>query len=318
MNILITGGAGFIGSNLAEYLLEYNLVHSVTVIDNLSTGKIENLVKCLSYPNFKFIEGDIRDYALLVDSFKNMDIVSHQAALGSVPRSVEDPITTHSVNTNGSLNVLKACVECGVKRVILAGSSSVYGTNNQIPKVEDNIGAPLSPYAVTKYTMELYAHAFMYNYGLEYIVLRYFNVFGPRQGFDNPYAAVIPTFCKAIIQKNPIQIFGDGNQYRDFTFVSNVIDANVKAMFCANPQAINQIYNIACGEKITINQLAKCLLEYAKTNNEIIYLPERRGDIKNSMASIDKAQQLLGYNPIVKVYEGLRITLDYYKNTVRR
>ncbi|MFQ3574906.1 MAG: NAD-dependent epimerase/dehydratase family protein [Cytophagales bacterium] len=313
MNLLITGGAGFIGSNLAEYLLENRLVNRLVAFDNLSNGSLKNLKRCLEFSNFEFINGDIRDFELLKKTFKGVDIVSHQAALGSVPRSISDPITTNEVNIEGTLNVLKACVDQKVKRVILAGSSSTYGSSTELPKVEEKIGQPLSPYAVTKYTLELYADVFKRVYDLDFIVLRYFNVFGPKQDPENPYAAVVPLFCKAVLKGDSIKIFGDGEQFRDFTFISNVVEANESAIFTENKDALNQVYNVACGEKISINQLADFLIDYSGIKVEIEHLPERVGDIKNSLASIEKAKKLLDYEPKVKVLEGVSKTFDYYR-----
>lgn len=310
-SFLITGGAGFIGSNIVEYLLKYN-THKVRVLDNLSTGKLKNIEVFLENPSFEFIKGDIRDLATCQEACKGIDYVSHQAALGSVPRSINDPITTNEVNISGFLNLLVAARDNEVKRLVYAASSSTYGDSKELPKVEDKIGRPLSPYAVTKYVNELYADVFAKTYGIKTIGLRYFNVFGPRQDPNGAYAAVIPLFIKAIIDKKAAVINGDGATSRDFTFVENAVQANIKALLTDNEGAVNQVYNIACGERTTLVELWRNLLEIANENIEPIFKEERKGDVKHSLADIQKATMLLNYNPSVKIRDGLKKTFSTY------
>lgn len=310
-SFLITGGAGFIGSNIVEYLLKYN-AHKVRVLDNLSTGKLKNIEVFLENPSFEFIKGDIRDLATCQEACKGIDYVSHQAALGSVPRSINDPITTNEVNISGFLNLLVAARDNEVKRLVYAASSSTYGDSKELPKVEDKIGRPLSPYAVTKYVNELYADVFAKTYGIKTIGLRYFNVFGPRQDPNGAYAAVIPLFIKAIIDKKAAVINGDGATSRDFTFVENAVQANIKALLTDNEGAVNQVYNIACGERTTLVELWRNLLEIANENIEPIFKEERKGDVKHSLADIQKATMLLNYNPSVKIRDGLKKTFSTY------
>ena len=263
MKILVTGGAGFIGSNLVEHLLGLETVTGVRVLDNLATGSLKNFEGFSNHPKLQFIEGDIRDYETCLRACSGMDLVSHQAALGSVPRSINDPLTTNAVNITGTLNVFTAAKENGVRRVVYAASSSTYGDHPGLPKVEDKIGNPLSPYAVTKYVNELYARVYSSIYGLELIGLRYFNVFGPRQNPAGPYAAVIPLFINAVLNNEPPKINGDGEHSRDFTFVANAVQANVRALFTNNKEAVNTVYNIAFGERTTLNELFQGIKEIA-------------------------------------------------------
>lgn len=306
-SFLITGGAGFIGSNLVEYLLKYG-AGKVRVLDNLSTGNLKNIEEFLTNTAFEFIEGDIRDLATCQKACQGIEYVAHQAALGSVPRSINDPITTNEVNINGFLNMLVASRDNKCKRFVYAASSSTYGDSKELPKVEDIIGKPLSPYAVTKYVNELYADVFSKTYGSETIGLRYFNVFGPRQDPNGAYAAVIPLFIKAIKEDKPATINGDGETSRDFTFVENAVQANIKALLTTNKEVINQVYNIACGERTTLNELWHYLLEISNKKIEPIYKFERKGDVRHSLANIEKAKLLLNYNPSITIREGLQIT----------
>ncbi len=318
--ILITGGAGFIGSNLAEYFL--NLGHSIICLDNFSTGHRKNIEALLENNRFTLIEGDIRNFKTCTEAVAGIDYVFHQAALGSVPRSIINPINTNEVNINGFLNMLTASRDAGVKRFIFASSSSVYGDSDQLPKVEDITGNPLSPYAVTKYVNELYAQVFAKNYGLEYIGLRYFNVFGRRQDPHGEYAAVIPIFVKKLINHESPVINGDGNFSRDFTYIDNVIQMNLLAMQTKNPEAVNSIYNTAYGENVTLNKLFLDIREFLSVNDPIISNittikgNKREGDIPHSLACIDKAKKMLGYNPKFSLYEGLREAIKWYKNNL--
>lgn len=312
-NILITGGAGFIGSNLAAALIQDERVAKVRVFDNLATGFLKNLDDLKLDPKFEFVQGDIRDIEACRAAMKDIHLVSHQAALGSVPRSVKDPLTTNAVNINGTLNVFNAAYELGIKRVVFAASSSTYGDSEGLPKVEDNIGNPLSPYAVTKLVNELYAGVYARVYGLEYIGLRYFNVFGPKQDPNGAYAAVIPLFFKAALEnENPV-INGDGEHSRDFTYVDNAVEANILALFTLEKQAINQVYNVACGERTSLNELWKNINTITNTNIPAVYGPNRAGDIAHSLADITKARQLLGYTAAVKVKEGLEKSYNWYQ-----
>jgi len=307
LNILVTGGAGFIGSNLVEYLLKYK-VGKVRVLDDFSNGHRENLLPFEPHPAFELMEGDIRDLETCKRAMVGMDYVSHQAALGSVPRSIQDPATTNAVNISGFLNMMIALKESqSVKRMVYAASSSTYGDSQVLPKVEDNIGKPLSPYAVTKYVNELYADVFGTTYGTDVIGLRYFNIFGPRQSPNGAYAAVIPLFIQALKDGIPPKINGDGEQTRDFTFVANAVQANIKGLF-ASEAAKNQVFNIACGERISINNLWAFLSDAAQKNLSPIYGPSRQGDVRDSLADISKAKTLLGYAPGFTVREGLRIS----------
>lgn len=315
-NILVTGGAGFIGSNLCEALL--NLGHKVVCLDNFSTGHRKNIDKFLLNDNFSLIEGDIRDMETCRKAVDGIDYVLHEAALGSVPRSINDPITSNEVNVSGFLNMLVAARDAGVKRFIYAASSSTYGDSASLPKVEDVIGKPLSPYAITKYVNELYADVFSKTYGMECIGLRYFNVFGRRQDPHGAYAAVIPLFVKKLMQHESPVINGDGEYSRDFTYVDNVIQMNLLAISTTNPEAVNTVYNTAYGERNTLIQLTGYLKEFLsefdpKINSiEIKHGPNRIGDIPHSLASIDRAKELLGYHPLYSLRDGLKEAVKWY------
>ena len=316
-SFLITGGAGFIGSNLVEYLVTHK-AHTVRVLDNLSTGHMHNIDSHTSYPGFEFINGDIRNFETCLNACADMDFVFHQAALGSVPRSIVDPITTNEVNISGFINMLVAVKETKVRRMVYAASSSTYGDSKELPKVEEKIGNPLSPYAVTKFVNELYANVFARTYNMELIGLRYFNVFGPRQDPNGAYAAVIPKFVDQLRNHESPVINGDGNHSRDFTFVENVIQANLLAALTDNPDAINTVYNVAFGERTTLNQLVDSLKKYlseidpAIDSIPVIHGPNRNGDIPHSLASIEKAKKHLGYSPRYNFQEGLRIAVEWY------
>ena len=312
MTILVTGGAGFIGSNLVETLLNDKRVSGVRVLGNLATGTIKNLEDFRNNSKFDFIEGDIRNYEDCVLACKDIDRITHQAALGSVPRSVHDPLTSNNVNITGTLNMFTAAKEAGIKRVVYAASSSTYGDHPGLPKVEDKIGNPLSPYAVTKYVNELYARVYASLYNMELIGLRYFNIFGPKQNPKGPYAAVIPLFAEAIIKSVSPTINGDGEHSRDFTYVDNAVQANLLSLFTKDTEAINQVYNIACGQQTSLNQLFEYLCQEAGSSLKPIYGPERKGDVKHSLADISKAGKLLGYMPSISVREGLKRTFDWY------
>lgn len=313
MRILVTGGAGFIGSNLAEYLLQGQDVELVRVMDNLSTGSEKNISDFLSNAKFEFINADIRDYNSCLSACDGINIVSHQAALGSVPRSIHDPLTTNDVNITGTLNIFTAAKEKKIKRVVYAASSSTYGDHPGLPKVEDKIGNPLSPYAVTKYVNELYAKVYTDVYGLELIGLRYFNVFGPKQNPQGAYAAVIPLFINAVLNNEPPVINGDGEHSRDFTYVANAVEANYLALTTKSPGAINQVYNIAYGEQTSLTQLFEYIKEIAGSDLAPKYGPERKGDIKHSLADITKAKSVLGYNPSVTIRQGLKSAFEWYR-----
>jgi UDP-N-acetylglucosamine 4-epimerase len=315
-NILVTGGAGFIGSNLVGELLADEKVGKVRVLDNLMTGHLKNLQEFWNNPKFEFMEGDIREYEICKKAMSGIHLVSHQAALGSVPRSISDPLTTNAVNITGTLNIFTAAKENKVERVIYAASSSTYGDHPTLPKVEEQIGRPLSPYAVTKFVNELYADVFHRTYQLNTIGLRYFNVFGFKQDPDNPYAAVIPLFFKAILSNQPPTINGDGETSRDFTFVTNAVQANMKALFTTNEKALNQVYNVACGDRTTLTELFYIICEALGKKMQPIYGAERKGDIKHSLANISKAEELLEYKPTVKVKEGIQKSATFYKNLV--
>lgn len=313
-SFLITGGAGFIGSNLVQYLLQHG-AKKVRVLDNFSNGYRENLAEFMAHPAFELIEGDIRDVDTCHRAVKDIDYVSHQAALGSVPRSINDPATTNDVNISGFLNMMIALKENpNVKRMVYAASSSTYGDSRSLPKVEDTIGKPLSPYAVTKYVNELYADVFGKTYGTDVIGLRYFNVFGPKQSPNGAYAAVIPLFMQALKDNESPKINGDGGQTRDFTFVDNAVQANVRGFF-ASKAASNEVFNVACGERIDINYLWDSLKTAADSQLEAEYGPDRQGDVRDSLADISKATHLLGYEPRYTVREGLKITWDWFEKS---
>jgi len=322
--ILISGGAGFIGSNLCEYFL--NRDDEVVCLDNFSTGKMENIIPFIEkFPTtFKLIVGDIRNIEDCRMAVKGTEYVFHEAALGSVPRSIQDPATTNDVNIGGFLNMLIASREVKVKRFIFAASSSTYGDSRSLPKVEDAIGKPLSPYAITKLVDELYADVFARTYGdIEYVGLRYFNVFGRRQDPYGTYAAVIPLFVKMLMNNEAPNINGDGEYSRDFTYIDNVIQMNVLAMESTNPNAVNQIYNTAFGERTTLNDLVKYLKEFLSeydagiANIEPTHGPNRSGDIPHSLACIDKAKKLLGYNPQFSMRDGLKAACSWYWENLR-
>jgi UDP-N-acetylglucosamine 4-epimerase len=316
INFLITGGAGFIGSNLVEHFLKDERVGLVRVLDNLSNGYIENIQEFFDHPRFEFIEGDIRNFETCLQACEGIDKISHQAALGSVPRSIENPMQSTEVNILGTVNLMYAAVQQKVERIILAFSSSTYGDHPDLPKVEENIGNPLSPYAVTKAAIEQFAEVFGKTYGLNWVGLRYFNVFGPRQNPGNPYAAVIPIFSKAFLNNTECVINGDGETSRDFTYVKNVIQMNERALFTTNEKALNNIYNTACNDQVTLNQLVKYLADITGNDAKVTYGPERPGDVRHSFADISKAKNLLGYNPDVLFQEGLESTVNWYRENL--
>lgn|ERR1035437_8696115 len=319
--ILVTGGAGFIGSNLCENLIK--LGNQVVCLDNFSTGKIENIKLLKKNPNFKLITGDIRNLDDCKTALKGVEYVLHEAALGSVPRSINDPVTTNDVNISGFLNMLVAARDARIKRFVYAASSSTYGDSEELPKTEDIIGKPLSPYAVTKYVNELYAGIFSKIYGLDCIGLRYFNVFGRKQDPDGAYAAVIPLFVKQLINHQSPVINGNGEYSRDFTYIDNVIQMNLLALTTSNMNAINTVYNTACGDKTTLNQLVGYLKEFLSEYDpkikhvEILHGSNRIGDIPHSLASIGKAQRLLGYNPHFNLREGLKEAILWYWQNIK-
>lgn len=314
--VLVTGGAGFIGSNLCETLLKKE--NKVVCLDNFATGKRENIAPFLSHPNFILIEGDIRNLKDCQLAVKGVDFVLHQAALGSVPRSINDPITSNDVNISGFLNMLVASRDEGVKRFVYAASSSTYGDSESLPKVEDKIGKPLSPYAITKYVNELYADVFSKTYGLETIGLRYFNVFGRKQDPNGAYAAVIPKFVSQFMKGESPTVNGEGNYSRDFTYIDNVIQANLLSLITKDKEAINTVYNVAYGDRNTLNDLIHYLREeltnYDDTIEkiEVLYGPERGGDIPHSLASVEKAKKLLNYHPQFSLQDGLKEAVKWY------
>ena len=314
--ILVTGGAGFIGSNLCEHLLQHN--NKVVCLDNFATGRTQNIQNLLADSNFTLLVGDVRILSDCHKAAQGVDYILHEAALGSVPRSINDPITSNEVNVSGFLNMLVAARDAKVKRFIYAASSSTYGDSEALPKVEDKIGNPLSPYAITKYVNELYADVFHRTYGLDTIGLRYFNVFGRKQDPNGAYAAVIPKFVMQLMKHESPVINGDGNYSRDFTYIDNVIQMNVLAMLTDNPKALNTVYNTAFGDRTTLNDLLGSLKEYLSafdpTIGEIqtVYGPKRIGDIPHSLASIDKAKKLLGYNPAFSMKQGLEQAVTWY------
>lgn len=310
--VIITGGAGFIGSNLTAALLADPRVSHVRVIDDLSNGYKSNIAEFLSNPKFDFQQADICNYDQILELTKGFDLISHQAALGSVPRSIKNPMRSTQVNIDGTVNVLFAAVQNEIDRVVLACSSSTYGDSAELPKKEERIGRPLSPYAITKFANELYADVFSKTYGLQYIGLRYFNVFGPKQSPDNPYAAVIPLFCKAFREGKPPVINGDGTHSRDFTYVDNAVQANILALFTDNPEALNQVYNVACGEQTTLNEMVDSLKMISGKQIDPIYGPERPGDVKHSKADISKIKERLAYKPSVRFDEGLKRVFQWY------
>ena len=309
---LITGGAGFIGSHIAEYLLK-NGAQKVRVLDNLVNGFETNLTTLRQYNNFEFIEGDIRNADTCQLACSGIDYVSHQAALGSVPRSIKEPLYFNEVNVGGFINMVKAAVDNKVQQFVYASSSSVYGDEPTLPKVENRIGNCLSPYAATKKTNELYAQVFADVYGLKIMGFRYFNIFGPRQDPDGAYAAVIPLFVKGIMKNIPVYINGDGEQTRDFTFVDNAVQVNIKGMLTDNEKAINKVFNVATGENFSVNYLYNACKNYLNSNFEAIYREQRNGDIRNSLADISLANDLLDYTLTKKFEDGLIETIDFFK-----
>lgn len=312
-SFLVTGGGGFIGSHIAAYLLQHG-AKKVRVLDNMVNGFETNLAILKQYPAFEFIQGDIRDAAVCNKACEGIDYVSHQAALGSVPRSIKEPVYFNEVNVGGFVNMLKAAVDNGVKQFVYASSSSVYGDEPTLPKVESKIGNCLSPYAATKKTNELYAQIFADVYGLKIMGFRYFNIFGPRQDPDGAYAAVIPLFVKGIMKQLPVYINGDGEQTRDFTYVDNAVQINVKGMLTKNEAALNKVYNVAVGENFSVNYLYQICKDSLQSNWEATYREPRAGDIRNSLADISAAQQLLGYQPTKKFEDGLKETIAFFKN----
>lgn len=308
---LVTGGAGFIGSHVVEYLLN-NGAGKVRVLDNLATGSKENVAMFRHWPQYEFIEGDIRDSMACINACAGVDHVSHQAALGSVPRSVADPVATNDVNVSGFVNIITAAKDADVKTFVYASSSSVYGDEPGLPKVEDRTGNLLSPYAVTKKANELYASVFRDLYSLKVIGLRYFNVFGPRQDPNGPYAAVIPLFISGILNDRIVYINGDGEQTRDFTFVENAVQANIRGMLAGNGDAFGEVYNIAVGANYSVNFLYESIRQMVGKDHDPVHRDARSGDIRNSLADISKATRLLGYSPTQRFLDGLRLTVDYF------
>jgi UDP-N-acetylglucosamine 4-epimerase len=316
LSFLVTGGAGFIGSNITDYLLRHG-VGKVRVLDNLSEGKLQNIEQFLKLPNFEFIEGDITDADTCMRACKGIDYVTHQAALGSVPRSIATPLKTNAANVTGFLNMLTAAKDSGVKRFVYASSSSVYGDSIRLPKVEEHIGSPLSPYAASKFVNEVYAGVYALNYGMEVIGLRYFNIFGPNQKPDGPYAAVIPLFMDALLKGKSPFINGDGEQSRDFTFVDNAVQANIRALLTDVRGATGQVYNVACGERYTVNELFHTISELVGSDVQPTYRENRQGDVRDSLADISKARAYLGYEPNVKLREGMDVTLQWFRANFR-
>ncbi|MCM4167344.1 UDP-N-acetylglucosamine 4-epimerase [Arenibacter antarcticus] len=320
-HILVTGGAGFIGSNLCETLLENG--NKVTCLDNFATGKRENITHLQGNSRFTLIEGDIRNLEDCKKACLGVDYILHQAALGSVPRSIKDPITSNEVNVSGFLNMLVAARDAKVKRFVYAASSSTYGDSVGLPKVEEVIGKPLSPYAITKYVNELYAEIFSKTYGLETIGLRYFNVFGRKQDPNGAYAAVIPKFVMQLMEHKSPLINGDGSYSRDFTYIDNVLQMNLRAIVSTNPEAINTVYNVAYGDRTNLNELVSLLKKYLAEFDpkiaevEISYGPNRQGDVPHSLASIDKAKNLLGYNPQFNIEKGLKEAIQWYWSNLK-
>ena len=311
-SFLITGGAGFIGGHIAEYLLVHGAA-KVRVLDNMANGFDTNLNVLQAYPAFEFINGDIRDFDTCKKACEGINYVSHQAALGSVPRSLKEPVYFNEVNVGGFVNMLKAAVEANVESFVYASSSSVYGDEETLPKKEEKVGNCLSPYAVTKKTNELYAKVFAAHFGLKLMGFRYFNIFGPRQDPDGPYAAVIPLFVKGIMKNTPVYINGDGEQTRDFTFVENAVQINIKGMLSTNDAAFNQVYNVAVGESCTVNYLYEACKSALQANTAPTYRAPRAGDIRDSLADISLAHQLLDYTPQKRFEDGLQQTISYFK-----
>ena len=315
INLLITGGAGFIGSNLVEHFLKDERVALVRVLDDLSNGSYDNIKEFVGNPNFEFIKGDICDYNTCLKACEGIDRISHHAALGSVPRSIENPMRTNEVNVGGTVNMLYAAKEQRVDRIILAFSSSTYGDHPNLPKVEEKIGKPLSPYAVSKAANEQYAEVFGKTYGLDWIGFRYFNIFGPKQNPNNPYAPVISLFCKAFLENSKPYINGDGSASRDFTYVDNAVYANELALFSENSESLCEVYNVACGEEFSLLEVTQELQLITQKNITAIHKKERIGDVLHSKADISKIKSLLGYTPKAHFNFGLRKTYDWYKDS---
>jgi len=312
-SFLVTGGAGFIGAHIAEYLLK-NGALKVRILDNLvANGTGPNLEILQQYSNFEFIEGDIRNATTCLQACNGIDYISHQAALGSVPRSIQEPVYFNDVNVGGFVNMLKAAVDNNARQFVYASSSSVYGDEPSLPKMEDRVGNCLSPYALTKKANELYAQVFAEVYGIKTIGFRYFNIFGPRQDPDGAYAAVIPLFVKGIMKNTPVYINGDGEQTRDFTFVDNAVQANIQGMLTDSAAAVNKVYNVAVGENFSVNYLFNICRQHLNSNTAPVYREARAGDIRNSLADISTARQLLDYKPVKLFDEGLTETIDYFK-----
>ena len=316
INFLVTGGAGFIGSHLAEYLLT-NGAKKVRVLDDMTNGFESNLSLLKKFPAFEFIEGDIRNPDICQQACTGIDYVSHQAALGSVPRSIKEPVYFNEVNVGGFTNILKAAVDNKVKQFVYASSSSVYGDEPTLPKLESRVGNCLSPYAATKKTNELYAQVFADVYGIKLMGFRYFNIFGPRQDPNGPYAAVIPLFVKGILNRTPVYINGDGEQTRDFTFIDNAVQVNIKGMLTDNAEALNKVYNVAVGEYYSVNYLYNACREYLQSDFAAAYREPREGDIRNSLADISLAKNLLGYQPTTTFEDGLKETIEFFKQLYR-
>lgn len=323
-SFLITGGAGFIGSNLVEYLLKHN-AGKVRVLDNLSNGYLDNIKDFFSFSNFEFIEGDIRDLNTCINAVKDINYISHQAALGSVPRSISDPLTSNDVNIGGFLNMLTAAKDSKtLNKMVYAASSSTYGDSSKLPKVEGQEGKPLSPYAVTKLVNELYADVFSKVYDFHTIGLRYFNIFGPKQNPNNPYAAVIPIFCKHFIDNTAPTINGDGNTSRDFTFVENAVQANIITLLGENKKVntndyeprSHEVYNVACGDQVSLNEIINFLIEISENELSPIYGPNRQGDILHSKANIFKIKNEYNYIPKIKFKKGLEIVYEWYQTNI--
>jgi UDP-N-acetylglucosamine 4-epimerase len=311
-NVLVTGGAGFIGSHIVDALMEDPRVGIVRVMDNLLTGSYDNIAQHAGNPKFQWMQADIRDMDSCLEACEGMDMICHQAALGSVPRSINDPVTTNGINITGTLQVFEAARQKGIKRIVYAASSSTYGDHPDLPKQEDKIGKPLSPYAVTKLVNELYARVFGSLYGMELIGLRYFNIFGPRQSPKGPYAAVIPLFIQAFMKGESPKINGDGSFSRDFTYVANAVQANKMALFTDNTEALNQVFNIACGGTTSLNEMVKALQDLTGSELAAVHGPTRLGDIPHSLADIQKAAAFLNYYPEVQFREGLSKTYDWF------
>jgi UDP-N-acetylglucosamine 4-epimerase len=316
-SFLVTGAAGFIGSHVVEYLLDHG-AKEVRVLDNLSNGKMENVEIFQNRPNYKFIEGDITDYNTCFKACSGVDYVSHQAAVGSVPRSIANPMATTHSNVDGFVNMAFAARECGIKRFVYASSSSVYGDEKSLPKLEDKVGHPMSPYAVSKKTNEQFARVFADVYGMEFVGLRYFNVFGPRQDPYGQYAAVIPLFIRAILNGESVHIDGDGEQTRDFTYVLNAVQANILALTTQKAKALNQVYNVAVGANFSVNYMYDFICKFLDKKRKAIYREPRKGDVRDSLADIGKARNLLGYDPKFTFEQGLPMTIEYFKKVFEK